>query len=369
MWQRIRTLIVKEFLAVWRDPKSRMILIVPPLVELLVFSFAATQEVKNVQIAILNRDTGTNARDLIAMFSGSPNFSAIDFLDDESQIAPAIDSRQSIFVLYIQSDFSRELNAGRPATVQLLLDGRRSNAAQIVEGYANAIVARYNEELLSASRASPPSTVFVGRLWFNPNQTVTWNTVPSLVAILTTLMGLLVTALSVARRARARHVRAIAGFPLGTARDHHRQGGACADPGHRAGQRHDRRWRGAVPRAFPGFARAALRQHDRLPVRRHRGGLVRFELGQNATAGHSWRFVFMVPAMCLSGFASPIENMPDWLQYATLANPIRYYIVIVKGIFLKDVPASVILANLWPMAVIALVTLSSTAWLFRHRME
>ena len=199
MWQRIRTLIVKEFLAVWRDPKSRMILIVPPLVELLVFSFAATQEVKNVQIAILNRDTGTNARDLIAMFSGSPNFSAIDFLDDESQIAPAIDSRQSIFVLYIQSDFSRELNAGRPATVQLLLDGRRSNAAQIVEGYANAIVARYNEELLSASRASPPSTVFVGRLWFNPNQTVTWNTVPSLVAILTTLMGLLVTALSVAR--------------------------------------------------------------------------------------------------------------------------------------------------------------------------
>ncbi len=179
------------------------------------FSFAATQEVKDVQIAILNRDTGTNSRDLIAMFSGSPNFSAIDFLDDESQIAPAIDSRQAIFVLYIQSDFSRELNGGRPATVQLMLDGRRSNAAQIVEGYANAIVARYNEELLSASRASPPSTVFVGRLWFNPNQTVTWNTVPSLVAILTTLMGLLVTALSVARERELGTFEQLLVSPLG----------------------------------------------------------------------------------------------------------------------------------------------------------
>src|SRR5262249_9308955 len=80
-------------------------------------------------------------------------------------------------------------------------------------------------------------------------------------------------------------------------------------------------------------------------------------------------FVFMVPAMSLSGFASPIENMPDWLQYLTLANPVRFYIVIVKGLFLKDAPASVIFANAWPMAVIALVTLTSAAWLFRHRME
>ena len=77
----------------------------------------------------------------------------------------------------------------------------------------------------------------------------------------------------------------------------------------------------------------------------------------------------MVPAMSLSGFASPIENMPDWLQYATLANPIRYYIVIVKGVFLKNAPADVVFANMWPMAIIAVVTLSSAAWLFRHRME
>ena len=80
-------------------------------------------------------------------------------------------------------------------------------------------------------------------------------------------------------------------------------------------------------------------------------------------------FVFMVPAMLLSGFASPIENMPDWLQYVSYANPIRYFMVIVKGVFLKDMPAVVALEYIWPMAVIALVTLSAATWLFRRRME
>ena len=80
-------------------------------------------------------------------------------------------------------------------------------------------------------------------------------------------------------------------------------------------------------------------------------------------------FVFMVPAILLSGFASPIENMPDWLQTLTLANPIRYFIVIVKGVFLKDMPATMVLQLLWPLAVIALVTLSAATWLFRHRVE
>ncbi|HEY4311816.1 MAG TPA: ABC transporter permease [Pirellulales bacterium] len=369
MWQRIYTLIVKEFLAVWRDPKSRMILIVPPLVELLIFSFAATQEVKNVRIAILNRDLGTNGRDLVALFSGSPNFSEIDYLDDESQIAPAIDSRTALVVLYIQPDFSRELAAHRPANVQLLLDGRRSNAAQIVEGYANAIVATYNQQLMSASRASPPSTIVIGRLWFNPNQTVTWNTVPSLVAILTTLMGLLVTALSVARERELGTFEQLLVSPLGPLEII-------------IGK--------TVPALILGIAQASgmiavgvalfrvpfqgslLLLYGSMIVYLFAVigvGLFVSSLAKTQQQAILGAFVFMVPAMCLSGFASPIENMPDWLQYATLANPIRYYIVIVKGIFLKNAPLSVVVANLWPMAIIALVTLSSAAWLFRHRME
>jgi ABC-2 type transport system permease protein len=80
-------------------------------------------------------------------------------------------------------------------------------------------------------------------------------------------------------------------------------------------------------------------------------------------------FVFLVPAMLLSGFASPVENMPDWLQYVSYADPIRYFMVIVKGVFLKNMPVAVALNYLWPMAVIALVTLAAATWLFRRRME
>ena len=199
MWQRIRSLIVKELLAVLRDPRGRYILIVPPIIQMVVFSVAATQEVKNVRVAVLNEDYGTAGRDLIARFEGSTNFSQIHYLRGEADIAPAIDSRSVLMVVHLGADFSRRLEGGMPAEVQLILDGRRSNAAQIVAGYASAIMDGFNRELAAARRTPPPPSVVAARVWFNPNLETTWNTVPALVAVLTTLMGLVVTALSVAR--------------------------------------------------------------------------------------------------------------------------------------------------------------------------
>src|SRR5262249_5743368 len=199
MGQRILTLIVKELLAAWRDPRGRFILIVPPLVQMLVFTFAATQEVTNVRMAVLNEDYGTAARDLVARFEGSPNFAEVRHLRGEADIAPAVDSRGVLMVVHIGPDFSRELAAGRPAAVQLILDGRRANAAQLVAGYAQAILDGYDGELAADRRRPERPSVAVARVWFNPNLETTWNSVPSLVAILTTLMGLVVTALSVAR--------------------------------------------------------------------------------------------------------------------------------------------------------------------------
>jgi len=369
MWQRIHTLIIKEFLAIWRDPRSRAILIVPPLLQLTIFSFAATQEVKDVRIAILNRDLGTSGRDLVALFEGAYNFSDIRFLDDESQIAPAIDSRSALMVVDIQPDFSRKLAAGYPATVQLLLDGRRSNAAQIVEGYSSAIIGRFNEELRAAHNAPQPTTVVVARIWFNENQTTTWNTVPSLVAILSTLMGLVITALSVARERELGTFEQLLVSPLGPLEII-------------IGK--------TVPALLIGIVQASgmmllgvfgfrvpfhgslLLLYPAMVVYLFAVigvGLFVSSLAKTQQQAILGGFVFMVPAMLLSGFASPVENMPDWLQYVTLANPIRYFIVIVKGIFLKNAPASIVFENAWPMALIAVVTLSSAAWLFRHRME
>lgn len=370
MWQRVRTLVVKELLAVWRDRKSRMILIVPPLVQMLVFTFAATQEVKNVRIAVLNLDGGTAARDLSARFEGSTNFSEVRFLGSEREIAPALDSRSVLLVVQIPQDFSRNVASRRPAEIQLILDGRRSNAAQIVAGYATAIVAGYNEELRETRHRGPAmASVIVPRVWFNPNEDSRWSTVPALVAILTTLMGLVVTALSVARERELGTFEQLLVSPLSPFEII-------------IGK--------TIPALLIGTAEATAMVLVGVLVFRvpfHGSvlllyvsmivylfaligvGLFVSSLAKTQQQAILGAFVFMVPAMLLSGFASPIENMPDWLQTVTRGNPIRYFIVIVKGVFLKDLPAAIIFENLWPMALIGLVTLSTAAWLFRRRLE
>ena len=369
MWQRIRSLIVKELLAVLRDPRGRYILIVPPIVQMLVFSVAATQEVKNVRMAVLNEDYGTAGRDLVARFEGSTNFAQVRYLRGDADIAPAIDSRSVLMVVHLGPDFSRRLEGGMPAEVQLILDGRRSNAAQIVAGYASAIMEGFDRELAATHRTPPPPSVVAARVWFNPNLETTWNTVPALVAILTTLMGLVVTALSVARERELGTFEQLLVSPL--------------DP-------HEIVIGKTVPSLIIGLAEGTVMVLVGIFVFRvpFQGsfallylamtvflaavigvGLFISSLAMTQQQGILGAFVFMVPAILLSGFATPIENMPEWLQTLTLANPLRYYVTIIKGLFLKGMPATMVLQLLWPLALIAVVTLSGASWLFRHRVE
>jgi ABC-2 type transport system permease protein len=371
MAQRIMTLIAKELLAVWRNKHSRVILIVPPVVQMLVFAFAATQEVKNVRMAVLNRDLGTVARDLVARFEGSRNFAEVRRLRGPAEVVQALDSQAVLMVLQIRADLSREVALGHPTTVQLLLDGRRSNAAQIVAGYAEAIVEQYNRELsqgLRGRRPRPPSVV-VGRVWFNPNLLPTWNSVPGLVAVLTTMMGLVVTALSVARERELGTFEQLLVSPL----DPFEIVIGKTVPALLIGMAEGTLvlvvgivafgipFQGSIPLLYASMAvyLAAV-----IGV-----GLFISSLARTQQQAYLGAFVFMVPAILLSGFASPIENMPDWLQTVTLANPLRYYVLIVKGLFLKGMPATIVGENLVPVAGIAVATLTAATWLFRYRVE
>jgi ABC-2 type transport system permease protein len=369
MLARVRFLIVKELLAVWRDPKSRSILVIPPVVQMLVFTFAATQEVKNVPIAVLNEDMGHHARDLVARIEGSPNFSRVIRLGSDADVEAVIDSRRALMVVRLGVSFSREAAAGRAAGVQLLLDGRRANAAQLVAGYAGEIVARYDAER-AAHRGAPPRTAqLVSRVWFNPNLDARWSTVPALVAILSTLLGLMVTGLSVARERELGTFDQLLVSPLSPTEI-------------LVGK--------SVPALLIGVAEASLMVLVGVfvigvPFRGsvallylcmvvYLGALIGVGLFISSVARTQQQailycFAFMVPAMLLSGFATPVENMPGWLQAATLANPIRHFIVILKGLFLKDLPPSEVARHLLPLAAIAAATLSAASWMFRRRME
>lgn len=367
MWLRVRSLILKELLAVLRDPRGRRALIMPTILQLLVFPSAATQEVRNIRMAVLNEDWGKPSRDLIARFEGTPYFVDVRHLEDDGEIARAIDSASAMLVLHIGPDFSRRVEAGEPAEVQLILDGRRSNTAQILQGYATAIIDGYNLEL-AGSRGAPATEAAVAvRSWFNPNLLTHWNTIPGLLAILTTLITLMVTSLSVARERELGTFEQLLVSPLRPLEIV-------------AGK--------TVPPLLIGLAEGALilligtlvygvpfsgslvllfASMVAFLVSVIGVGLFVSSLSQTQQQAVLGTFVFMVPAIMLSGFASPIANMPEWLQTLTLANPIRHFLIIVKGLYLKDMPAAEVFANTVPLVLIGMVTLPVATWLFRHR--
>lgn len=367
MWQRILSLIVKEILAVWRDKKSRFVLIVPPIIQLAIFSMAATLDVKNVPIAILNRDAGAESFELLQRFHGSPIFNSILYLKKVGDIADVIDNQRAVMVIHIDEQFSRRLRAKENVDIQLILDGRRSNTAQIVQGYTLNIINQYNHDFTARLNITQQNSELFPRNWFNPNLLYYWFNVPNLSGILSMLIALTITALSVARERELGTFDQLLVSPLlpfeiliGK----------------------------TIPALIIGLFEGSIILAAAVFIFKipFVGSLLLIYLAmfvfissivgvglfisslsttqQQAILGS---FVFMTPAVTLSGYATPIENMPIWLQKATLLNPLRYYLVIAKGIFLKGMPVYIVFENIWPMALIAGFTLTGATLFFRRR--
>ena len=199
MWRRILALTLKEFLALLKDKKSRLVVVVPPLLQLLVFGYAATFDLKNVPYAVYNEDTGSASRDLLAGFKGSPNFTEVASLSQEGQIAPLINKKEALLVIHIGPQFSKDLLLGRTARVQVIVDGRNSNTAMLAMNYLGTVINRFNMSWNALSGKPNPPAYVVTRAWFNPNLESRWFIVPGIVGLLTLVVTMMVTALSVAR--------------------------------------------------------------------------------------------------------------------------------------------------------------------------
>ena len=367
MWKRIRALIVKETLAVLRDPRNRVALVGPPLLQLLIFSFTGTLEVKNIDLAILNDDYGQISTELIQRFESSKNFRHIHFADSTTELRDLIDRQTAIAGVHFQADFSQRFYAGESPSIQLLLDGRKSNAAQIVQGYIGSIIDQYNSETLTMPIGATRNPVqIVAQNWFNPNLDYIWFTVPSLVVIITSQMAVMVTSMSVAREREMGTFDQLLVSPLGPLEI-------------MAGK--------TIPAFLIALTQATLFIMVAVFIFRipFHGSLLLLYASlivfisavvgiglsissiamtqQQALLG---LFLFLIPALLMSGYASPIENMPAWLQPFTYANPLRYMMIIVKGVLLKDMPATEVFANIWPMAIIAIFTLGIATWFFRR---
>lgn len=362
---RLATLVIKELLSYLRDPRTRLILIGPPLVQLLVFSFAATLEVGNVDIAVFDRDAGRGGDELVERLGAASFVGEMTRVGGAAELRTLIDERRVLMALSIPEDFSRDLAKGAPATLQLLLDGRRANAAQVASGYVAAIVAELGAELA-------PQAVRAGvavRHRYNPNLAYRWFIVPSLSGLLALLIALLVTALSIARERELGTFEQLLVTPLspieiiiGKSLPAVLLGALLGALMVLAGV-----WLFGIP--FTGnLAMLALA----LPLFILSGvgiGLSVSAVSQTQQQAILGAFTVVVPVVLTSGFATPVENMPIWLQTLSLANPLRWYLVIVQGSFLKALPPLEVLRNLVPLLAIAAVSLGTAVVFVRGRLE
>ena len=372
MFNRIYHLIIKEFLAVLRDPKSRLLLIVPPILQIIIFSHAITQEVKNVTLAVLNQDRGAEGRALVLRFENTPTFTKVLHLRHRNEIDPTIDNQRAIAVLVIPQDFSENLLApDRTPDVQILIDGRKTNAASIVGGYMQAIVQSHarNHVSQTAGVTPRPGVELAVRNWFNPNLNPRESLVPCLICILATVVGLLLSGLSIAREREMGTFDQLLVTPFAPLEI-------------------------LIGKAVPamvlatfsaGLVTAIVIFVFAIPLK---GAFLLLVLSleafllaiigiglfisslsmtqQQAVLGC---FLVMPPMIMLSGFATPVENMPGWLQILTVANPIRWFVIIIKGLFLRGMSTHVVLANMLPLLAIATCTLSAAVFMFKRRME
>lgn len=369
MLKRILALIRKELLAVLRDPRTRVSIFLPPIIQLFIFAYAATLDVKNVPIGILNRDNGEKGFELVQRFHGTPFFSRIVYLKGVEEIAPFIDNQKGVMVLSLDEQFSRNIDANLPAQVQMIFDGRKSNTAQIVAGYTSSIISQYNLDYKADARISQQNAQLFPRFWYNPNLLYFWYNIPSLVGTLSMLACLVVTTQSVARERELGTFDQLLVSPLSPFEI---LAGKIV-PGIIVGMIEGCAMLAVgtlilgVP--FTGSLLTFLPSMFVFVCAISGIGLFISSLSATQQQAMLGTFVFMMPSVLLSGFATPIENMPTWLQPFTYLIPLKYMLVISKGIFLKAMPAHIVFNNVWPMALIAVVNWAAAGFMFRRRLE
>jgi ABC-2 type transport system permease protein len=367
MARRILALIIKELLAILKDPKSRFVLIGPPLIQMLVFGYGASFDLNQVPCAVYDEDNSAPSRDMVSRISGSPNLQIVTHLRSDRDVEKLLDQRRVLVFIHIPRDFHRRLALEKTAPVQVIIDGRNSNTALIALNFVRTIVDEFNRHTSQQYDARALKTELVPRAWYNPNIESRWFLIPGVVGLITIVVTTIVSSLSIAREKEDGTFDQLLVTPF-------------------------RPFEILVGKALPGFAIGFAEATVvtlvavfwfKVPFQ---GNVLTFYTGlalfllstigiglmisslaatmQQALLGS---FLFLVPAVILSGFSTPISNMPGWIQNITLLDPMRYFMVVLRGVFLEASSLPSLAHQLWPMGLIGVVNMTVAAWLFRRR--
>jgi ABC-2 type transport system permease protein len=353
MWDRVRHMLIKEFIQVFRDPRMRVVIVVMPVIQVMVFGYAVTTDVSHVRLGIYDLDESRSSRDLIARFDATTYFEVVRVFGHVDEIPRAIDREHVQAVLHIRHGFGADVRAGRTGTAQLIVDGTDSNTAGIILSYAHSIAGRFASDYLAAAAGAASVPVDLeARAWFNENLESRNFYVPGVIAILVMLITLMLTSMAIVREKEVGTIEQIMVTPITSLE-------------FILGK--------TAPFALIGFFDVILVTvvavyWFEVPIRGSIAllggattlyllttlgiGLLISTVSSTQQQAMMGTFFFYFPAVLLSGFMFPIANMPTLVQWVTYLNPLRYFLVIVRGIFLKGVGPSV----LWPqMAVLAVM--------------
>jgi ABC-2 type transport system permease protein len=366
---RIAALTRKELLAVLKDRRSRMSLLVPPVVQSLIFGYAATYDLNHVPYAALDQDHSAASRQLLAGLDGSGVFERVADLQRASDVKSLIDARRALLIVQIDQQFERRLLSGQSADVQLIADGRNSNTAGTAAGYVASIIDQFNSNWSHDHGIAPPPVRIVARAWYNPNLETRWFMIPGMIGTLTLIQTMMLTAMSVAREREQGTFDQLLVTPF---RPFEIMAGK------------------ALPSMVVGSIQASgvllvAQLWFRIPFAGSYltlyAGLLLFLLAAvgigllvSAVAATMqqamlYSMLLIMPFSLLSGLTTPISSMPRAVQYLTAINPLRYAIDITRRVYLEGVGFDVLTADLWPLVLLAALTLTGASWMFSHRMQ
>jgi ABC-2 type transport system permease protein len=352
---RLRSLVWKEFLELRQNPRLFGIVIVAPIIQLTLLGYAATTDVKEVPIVVADGDRSPASRDLIARFEASPNFHVIHLVTTNAEVDRDLQQDLAWMALSIPNGYGAHLAAGEPVALQVIADGSNSNSTTVALGYTNALIGEYAAHLVArppspaASAGQLPAAIDLRvRVWFNPELESRFFMIPGVLALLLLLVTANLAAMGIVREKELGTLEQLNVTPL-------------------------RRWELIVGKLLPYgliglidvlLVTAVAVFWFEVPLRGSFVLLLSMSLvyvictlalglfistvsDTQQQAMMSATFFFLTPMIYLSGFIFPIENMPKAIQYATYIVPLRYFLVIVRGIFLKGIG----LRLLWPQAV------------------
>ena len=355
----------KEFLAILADPANRVTLIAPVFIQAVLFGYAASYDVNHVDYAVLDQSRSQSSQQVLAHLDGSGIFKRTADLQNNQQIQQVINDRTALAVITIPADFEDKLNRQESSPIQVILDGRNSSTASMAGSYISSVVGQVNQERLGTNSA----ITVQARTWYNPNVESRWGIMPSLIATLSMMQTLLLSALSVAREREQGTFDQLLVTPYTPTQI-------------MIGK--------AIPPIIIGVIQssiilAIILFWFQIPMNGSLAllyfGLFAFNIAVvsvglsisaialNMQQAMLYTFFLIMPLTLLSGLLTPVQNMPEVLNWLTYANPLRFGIDLVQRVYLEGASFAQVKWDFVPMLVLAIITLPLAAWLFRNRLS